>query len=857
MTPAVQTASDAASPASDGHSVSLVPATKRKYSQSSGAFERTAAIRPKPSARHADPDPTTLTYFPPDSNHTNGELDPFLVVKRWENAAFPNTKNAKNEDPMFLPPMKWQAFDVRYTALGSDKFDARYRDRFLKWQNDPSLIRRPCDDYDQDATHWATNKELVGEVLVHNPGPDGNYYFPGHEDNWIGRDDIVGLEFPTLTVFANAPVPRHLFSSFRKPVSVDVNGSTVFTVTPPPRKDLLPKFITVANFKPSQAQESNAKKGPTIGELFAPPPTVPQLHPPTFSKQSGPSNGVVTFVPHDAPRRDRRDSYTYFNQPLTVGQWLAYAGEVQIPSGSELKRRQRDRKHSTSESSDEATAQAKYDALFRRVYSSFAPSSDNTGAVVPVQTRNEIWWQKVGKWRAERLLAIDPMLLESDLEQQSAEGTEDEDAAFKDAVESFDPDSWDDPMKDVADPADPADVDQALEEVSQLLETLASYQRIRNSYPPGSKSAASELTGTPQTPTPAEIETYKTLKSALATMIAALPPTAIARLDGDKLGALKLSGNVLVEVPVEGGTLEEDQVSKMAKQAAFSAAVGSSPVPALNRGPSGNTYSAFPPTVSQYVRPAGQTQLRPQPTTYQQNVNVTPRTQPLNYQRTAPGVQTFAGNYPTQSRMSYTQPPQFTQPAPPRSANYGPTGQNMYYQQIQQLTGAGGQSQRNFPATPQHGGQQRGQFANYSGLQRTNGAAPQFSPTSGATPLRTATPHAVAPTPTPAFANRPAGAARSAYIAPTSNAAALGPSGFHTTMSSAEQQMMIERQRANLAMQQQQARIAASNVVAPGTPARASVTTVQGAQVNGTPVQGGQVNGAGNAAAASAVAGQV
>jgi hypothetical protein len=672
---------------------------------------------------------------------------------------------------------------------------------------------------------------------------------------------------PVLTVFANAPGPRQLFSSFQQPVNVsgkvkskDLNASV--EVVAPLRESGLPNFISTTKIPslPLDDDDTKSKKASTIGALFAPPATLPKLQPPKPSKKLTTTGNTITFVPLDQPvRSNRRNSYNWCAARLSVGQWLGYGGvdSPQEPTSPQAKRKQRDRTLSTGEaflapSLDEKEAQqrAQEDALFRKVYGSFAPNHDDSGALVPQETRNEIWWNKISDRFAQASIAIDPALLEPEVEE--IVDPEKEEATIKEAVESFDPVALGlDKLEEEAKEA--KEVEEMLGEISSLLETLSSYQRIRNSSlatssrtTVGQNNPLTDLMGSPSTPSTAEMEVYKTLKLQLALLVNSLPPYAVARLNGDQLEELNIKTSIVVESENPRGVMTEDEAARVLKQQAY-AATAAPPVAPLHRAGSSGTYGNYNATPSQYaahgrtpVAPAAAAARPAAPAVFYPPQSQA-RPAPIPYQRSGGGVQTYSGGYPTTTpRPAYT--PQAYAQTTPRPSNYNAsnslqniyniTGQKTNYTQSQPT------QQQHYQGTPTA---QRQAYAQPPASSSTYQArppptAPMYNYTASQTPqARTASPLTTSASIPPPQYSQP----RPAYGTTTTGPPQQNSSYYRPPVSQGGQPYTGQQ-----FPQQQQQRLAAppmgtsarqaSGTPQPPTPAQNGGYAASG-QVNGTP----------------------
>ncbi|KAJ4290930.1 hypothetical protein N0V90_010126 [Kalmusia sp. IMI 367209] len=374
-----------------------------------------------------------------------------------------------------------------------------------------------------------------------------------------------------LTVFGSAQGPKQLFSSLQQPRSVTPSDGysaldMSVKITLPLRESTLPNIISTTEVFPLPDKvDEKRKANAMIGKVFKAPAHLPQLSPPKLAKPLTTKGNTVTFAPPEIPKPSRRGSHSYASQNLSTSHWLGYGGTdmPKDPTSPTEKKKSRQRALSMgeaqqppSESTLVAVKQAKEDALFRSAYSSFAPSRDDATAVIPEETKNMVWWQKVGEKRFNEVFPIDPELLGlGEAFEREVDITEaDEDDAFKEAVDSFEPIKGG-PFPEVGATNElDKDTEEVLKEISELLETLASHQRIRNSSlatnprtPVIQNSSLASLAGSPSTPSSEEVDVYQMLKSQLTLLISQLPPYAVAKLNGDQLEELNITRTLIVE----------------------------------------------------------------------------------------------------------------------------------------------------------------------------------------------------------------------------------------------------------------------------------------------------------------------
>jgi hypothetical protein len=373
--------------------------------------------------------------------------------------------------------------------------------------------------------------------------------------------------------------PKNLYSGLqrrRKDVVADTTTAVAKGSDKPPDLDPggFPNGITVAQVLPSIVpdQATSAKQDRTFNDVFRPHRSLKALEPPRPSRNAtrGSSLGWVNyeeFAGSERPTAAYKSDYRYASLP--TGSWLDYnSAEALAASAPDSKRRQRDRALSFGESRADVAEeiveheQARTKALFQSAYSSFAPSFDNSAAVVPEKTRSQAWWNKIGQKRFQALLEL--QYPESALEDPASvlntmEQAEDD---FEAAVVDFEEDEINNPSEGHEEDANPREVDEVLQEISDLLQTLSSYQRIRS---------LSKMNSGPVMPTSAETDVYEILRSNLSILVQSLPPYAVAKLDGDQLEALNVSTIMVVETRDHVGTMELDENSLQRQRASLAA----------------------------------------------------------------------------------------------------------------------------------------------------------------------------------------------------------------------------------------------------------------------------------------------
>lgn len=584
------------------------------------------------------------------------------------------------------------------------------------------LIKELADrEANRDQAHASTNGTVKQESGVTT---NGTIVAPASQN--------AGGNFGTvLTLFGNAPNPRQLFSSMQRP---EETRDPKIKLELPVEEIGLPNGLTATQIMPTEA--ANAKSGPTFEEAFPAPYSLPSIHPPKGHKRSAVRDTTLNWEFKDhISRSSKRGGYT--TQSLTTADWLGYGG-VDPANGfyaHQEKRKQRDRALSGSESlptvektkaQAEAELQKQEEALFRRAFSSFAPSTDNAKSLVPAQTKAMMWYNKVGDRRFNEVFGGDPALASDNSPEFALDpalvdsGAKDED--FSKVVEQLD--SLPHEVFSQAEP-DRTSPEEVLRQISELLETLASHQRIRNAVIPSTTSAsrtpispaptlASKI-GKPDAPAEDEINTYNKLRHEIAYLVMKLPPYAVAKLDGDQLSDLGVSKLLPFEARDYQGVMEEDEVAKIAKRTAAATAAATASLTRPTSSATGQHYSSSSrtPAIGQAANTRyGQTAA---------TASRTPATAP-SYQRSASGQNTNYGTPSAAPRASYAQPNQYTRPGAVQQPSYGQANaqQQQYYggqaRPAPPATNYGTYGQNYAQGTPQT--QQRPSFSSSQPLQQ-------------------------------------------------------------------------------------------------------------------------------------------
>jgi hypothetical protein len=438
-------------------------------------------------------------------------------------------------------------------------------------------------------------------------------------------------ENAALTLFGNAPTPRQLFSSLPQ------KGESTTKI----EEIGLPNGLTATQIMPIAADT----KGPTFEETFPAPYSLSSIHPPKGHKRSVVRDTTLKWEFKDSSlsRGGKRGGYT--TQSLTTADWLGYGG-IDPAFGFHTPQEKRKRALSGGESLQTAQTKAQAEAellkqeeaLFRRAYSSFAPSTDNAKSLVPAHTKAMMWYDKIGDRRFNKVFGNDPALVSDTPPAEFAldpalmgPNTDNED--FGDVVKQLD--SL--PQEAFPHPSaenDKTNPDEVLRRISELLETLASHQRIRNAIIPSTTAPsrtpispaptlASKI-GKPDAPAEDEVNTYTKLRHEIAYLVMKLPPYAVAKLDGDQLADLGVSKLLPFEARDYRGSMEEDEVAKIAKRTAAATAAATASLTRPTSSATGQHYSSSSrtPAIGQAANTryqqyyAGQTRPAQPTTTY-------------------------------------------------------------------------------------------------------------------------------------------------------------------------------------------------------------------------------------------------
>lgn len=630
-------------------------------------------------------------------------------------------------------------------ALISEQLSAQIR---TKHQDDTALGSRPSvDDLKKIQRVQALESTIIRLVEQERQYAERRSSGTARTTSSENTDTNGSVGGTVLTLFGNAPTPRQLFSSAQLPPQADA-GSVAIKSELPVEELSLPPGISATKLLVAPTDPHSTIKKRTFADAFAPPHSlsVLPLPKPAVSKRGAATTSlrdpnVLAWEFRDPIQRSKKGGYTV--QGLTVGDWLAYGGGHDRSPREKRKAREKaltaavdgatgEKKKSAVQQLAETEAElAREEAmLFARAYSSFAPSRDDSKSLVPVETKSMVWWQQWGAPRYSGTFALDPALQEDgadvaipqdvDMDEWGEAEIVDEEAfeRIMDDLQVYQ-------QADLADTtvASKTDVDTVLRQISDLLETLASYQHIRfttlptvspATKPPGGALSNAATNIKPDEPTEGEREVYHALRRELAYLLLQLPPYIAAKVSSSQASALGIRSTIPFEAHDVVGSLEEDSVSRQAKLAALTAASAVASLTNSNRPPSSSAGQHYNSTASRTPAIGASANTR-YGTQYAPRTPVPPAP-PVQYQRTGSGLSQSYNNSPSASvaqRAGWTAQQSSLRPGSTPSTYQQPNGQAQHYLQQQQqsrpvqtpVNYAGGYKtypQQQQQATPQH-----------------------------------------------------------------------------------------------------------------------------------------------------------
>ncbi|ROT35785.1 hypothetical protein SODALDRAFT_51214 [Sodiomyces alkalinus F11] len=445
-----------------------------------------------------------------------------------------------------------------------------------------------------------------------------------------------------LTVFGKTPQGRPLFSSLPRSVT---HPDEKHVALKQPSEFILPSIIKTTRLVPTRQMERSR----TLGEVFGPTRPLLPLQPPKQPKPQTKGN-VLGFSHPQLVERSSYRSPSYFSQKLSVGYYIDYSNTTS-PTATRAtvhhKRAQSLAGHKPSTSELEV---AEMESLFRGAFSSFAPCKNDAGAVVPASLASRVHWYKAGQRDFNRMIEEVERKVEDVTESEKTpvpEPMEVNEDIIEDVIKNWDPALVDPALNNVMckpKSDEEKEADELLDEVSDMIVTLASHQRIRHLSLPSSQNrysadpANSDMLANSTGPSPSEDETaaYDVLKAQLALIIKTLPPYAVAKLDGDQLNELLVDTKMEVHTEQSKGLLDDESATQARARQQQQAAVTAT---AASRSTGHRTSNA--PTYGAQFAPANQygTPTRPpvpQQTFYRQGQTPIQQPQPQPQPHTVP-----------------------------------------------------------------------------------------------------------------------------------------------------------------------------------------------------------------------------
>lgn len=509
------------------------------------------------------------------------------------------------------------------------------RIRQFKWRLNSLLCRPPFRDLERGKPESST-LQIKGE------------------DN--DPQNILRGDKTMLTLWSNVGRGRHLFSSLQQP-SAGVDSI---------EQANLPDTVTISKAIPYNPLSFEPKtRNRTLGEVFPPRSSLPNLEPPRKSDVSSKRSPVVEWLtPVDsvaisASKLEERKGYSAL--PIPMAQWTNYGYD--LPGFPIRREKCPDLMHVPKQ---QTRINQPESSLFREAYSSFAPFSDSSRSGASRRTKSQVWWSRTGARHMHRFLSSGSTDVEA-ITAQLPEITLDPDG-LEEAVKSFTPEPLE-PAKteENSTNSDDEDTESVLQEISELLRTLDSFRHLRQ-LGPGTSSLHDadrpSIAEVRTTPSALELETYNVLKSSLSAMIAILPPHLVAKLNGEQLSAINVSKNIVLDNVDYPGTMEEDEYTAHQRQTAKASQMVNPRPTNPTRTPPAVPYQRYPSR----AKPPGNYQV-PQPygnrnpgMHYQQN-GISQHSTPVQ----------SAGHH-----TGYVQQSQYSQPGTPQP--FPATGSSMLQQ---------------------------------------------------------------------------------------------------------------------------------------------------------------------------------
>ncbi|KAI5863966.1 hypothetical protein GGS23DRAFT_523085 [Durotheca rogersii] len=678
---------------------SITSSTKRKRESSDAADKQPNGLNPHRTATPAAPaDPASVDAIKVDQPTIRNYYD---VLQRYDptpsvlkrplpspddSADEPHAKRKRPDDMPPQPSISEKVAKEQYADLDSIIVDIKSSidDQLARLRNMESA--RDIEANDMAIARLIDFKRQAYGLFKREITYPNRVNVPGVLQTLDSTSDLLSNASGNmvLSVTGEAMRGRQLYTSLQQPVpNPDGSGATIR----PLRENGLPDGIKTAKAIPFSfpAAIDKDKKSKTLGELFPPPRNLPSLQPPKAPKST--TKGVQVGWHH--PELTEKSKYragSYFSQTISAGRWLDYSNAAP-PSQIMTKQRERALSLAGNKPSSSDLEMSEMESLFRGAFSSFAPSKDDSAAMISSGLiSHTMWWQRVGKRNFDRLVeneTPEDAPPEEATKESAAVVEEVDEDLIREALEDWDDSIVDPSLEQACCPKksdEEKDVDDILQDVSDMIQTLISYQKNRNLTLPSPSSqsryaadpAHSDMltNGSPVQPGEEEMATYQALKAQLVVVIQMLPPYAVARLNSDKLDELNISTKIEVRTDEYQGLMEEDEAAARARAATATPVAAR---PASHRASSSSNaiqYTPQPyhpnrapmPTPQPYF--AAQTPIRPP----QQAIQRAPQTMPPNYTQRPPSNAAYRptpNHYPNAGyQQQFPKHQQYAQPGP-------------------------------------------------------------------------------------------------------------------------------------------------------------------------------------------------
>ncbi|EQL03783.1 hypothetical protein OCS_00511 [Ophiocordyceps sinensis CO18] len=472
----------AMTPDSESNEQLVVPSKRKRDSGDEPPPETKDHVEQKPAAPRrwpaGDQGDLVKSYF---DVLTSLDVEP-SILKRPLSEALPELEPDAKRQKSSEPPSRFSVSDKVVAGKYADMEDMASDVLFAVNAALSDLSSKTSEDTDKTMTAKAALrirdfKQKAMEILNREKAyPNVAIAHPSADANPEAASEVGEA---VLSVVGYAPQERRLFSSLPLARGTDLSK---FSLTP---------GVSISRVVPSTLRERTQ----TLGELFAPPRPLPPLQPPKQPKTQAKGN-ILDFYHPELTDTSKYRTNCYYTTKLTAGHYLDYSNAT--PS-SQTKTKQRERAQSLAGKKPSASEleMTEMEALFRGAFSSFAPCKDDAAAVVPSSIAGRMWWQKSGQRSFQRMLEIECYgdVEDADAPGQGAKVAELDEAAVQEAIDNWDDSVIDPTLEDIMgngrDEGE-KEADEILDEVSDMIETLASYQRIRNLTLPSSSSTTGQ-----------------------------------------------------------------------------------------------------------------------------------------------------------------------------------------------------------------------------------------------------------------------------------------------------------------------------------------------------------------------------